>query len=149
MDTVHKTEKQSVYSFERISNGISVSVTPIFIDQESRPEDHFYLWAYQVRIENKGLDTIRILDREWSVVDARGMQKLISGTGVFEDRPILKPGDAFEYTNTIPLSTTSGLMSGKYALESTPENSAFEKNILEVEAPAFSLDSPYEPALKH
>lgn len=143
MVTIHKTEKQSVYSFERTTQGIAIHVTPVFVDQESRPEDDFYLWAYQVRIENQGVDTIRILDRQWSVIDARGMTKTITGAGVFEDQPVLKPGDAFEYTNTIPLSTTSGLISGKYALE------ANKGDILEVEAPVFSLDSPYEPALKH
>ncbi len=143
MVTIHKTEKQSVYSFERTTNGIAIHVTPVFIDQESRPEDDFYLWAYQVRIENQSADTVKILDRQWSVVDARGTSRLISGAGVFEDQPVLKPGDAFEYTNTIPLATTSGLISGKYALE------ANETDILEVDAPAFSLDSPYESAIKH
>lgn len=143
MITKQKTDKQSVFSFEKITDGISINVTPVFVDQESRPDDHFYLWAYQVRIENQGKTSVKILDREWSIVDGRGMRKTITGTGVFEGQPTLNPGDAFQYTNTIPLSTTYGLISGKYAME-VPQG-----KILEIETPVFSLDSPYGSKLLH
>lgn len=136
MGFTKKRDAQTIFSFESSTEGISVNVTPVFIEQESNPEDHFYLWAYQVRIENKGEKTIRILDRQWSVIDGRGAKRTITGAGVFDDHPTLKPGDAFEYTNTIPLKTTSGLISGKYAVESND-------SILEIAVPLFSLDSPY------
>ena len=127
-----------VYSFERTTNDISVSVTPIFMDDQSDPEKHFYLWAYQVRIENHGQDSITILDRQWHVIDALGTSQDITGTGIFKERPSLNPGDSFEYTNTIPLSTTSGFMTGKYDIEKN------RGTFLEIDAPPFSLDSPYE-----
>ena len=129
---------KDIYSFERTTDEISVSVTPVFMDEESNPEKHFYLWAYQVRIENQGKTAITILDRQWHVIDAMGTTQDIAGTGVFKDKTSLNPGDSFEYTNTIPLSTTSGFMTGKYDIEK--EQGVFT----EIEAPTFSLDSPYD-----
>lgn len=131
----------SLYTFEKTTNDIRVLVTPVFMDEESRPEEHFYLWAYQVRIENRSPSSIKILDRQWKVIDAHGTTQNISSVGVFKDQPALKPGDAFEYTNTIPLGTTSGFMTGKYALEKT------RGTFVDVEIPTFSLDSPYDSHL--
>ncbi len=128
---------RQLYSFERTTDDIRISVTPVFMDEESDPLKHFYLWAYQVRIENLGSESITILDRQWHVIDGLGATQDIVGTGVFKDRPSLHPGDSFEYTNTIPLSTTSGFITGKYALE-RPSGI-----FIEISAPTFSLDSPY------
>ena len=59
------------------------------------------------------------------------------GPGVVGKQPVLQPGDAFQYTSGVPLSTPSGFMEGEYqmVLES---GDAFEAAI-----PAFSLDSPF------
>jgi ApaG protein len=59
---------------------------------------------------------------------------------VVGEQPILKPGDQFRYTSGAPLATPSGFMSGAYQMV-TADGHAFEAMI-----PAFSLDSPYEPA---
>lgn len=134
---------RQLYSFERTTDDIRVSVTPVFMDEESDPTKHFYLWAYQVRIENLGQDSIKILDRQWHVVDALGATQDIAGVGVFQDKPSLNPGDSFEYTNTIPLSTTSGFITGTYALE---KNSG---TFIAIKAPTFSLDSPYAQKTLH
>tara|TARA_R110002095_G_scaffold202080_1_gene183327 strand:- start:1699 stop:2106 length:408 start_codon:yes stop_codon:yes gene_type:complete len=130
-----------LYTFEKTTDDIRVLVTPVFMDEDSKPEDLFYLWAYQVRIENLSPSSITILDRQWKVIDAHGVTQNISGPGVFKDRPSLKPGDAFEYTNTIPLGTTSGFMTGKYALEKA------KGTFVDIDIPTFSLDSPYESHL--
>ena len=129
------------YTFEKTTNDIRVLVTPMFMDEESNPDKHFYLWAYQVRIENLSPAPIKIFDRQWKVIDAHGTTKNISGAGMFKDQPSLKPGDSFEYTNTIPLGTTSGFMLGKYALEKA------KGTFIDIDIPIFSLDSPYESQL--
>ena len=46
------------------------------------------------------------------------------------------PGERFEYTSGVPLSTASGFMAGRYQMVSeTGER-------FEIEVPTFSLDSP-------
>ena len=54
------------------------------------------------------------------------------------EQPVIAPGDAYEYTSGAPLSTPSGVMSGRYEMETT------DGERLEVEIPVFSLDSPHE-----
>ena len=58
--------------------------------------------------------------------------------GVVGEQPRLDPGDAFEYTSYVPLTTPSGIMTGSYQME-TRDGESFD-----VEIPAFSLDSPHQ-----
>ncbi|MFY9876466.1 MAG: ApaG domain, partial [Rhodomicrobium sp.] len=62
------------------------------------------------------------------------------GPGVVGEQPRLEPGDAFEYTSGVPLTTPSGIMSGSYQMQSE------HGDCFDVEIPAFSLDSPHQPA---
>ena len=52
---------------------------------------------------------------------------------------MLAPGDSFEYTSGTPLSTSSGIMIGRYQMV-TNDGEAFE-----VPVPPFSLDAPGTP----
>ncbi|HML12063.1 MAG TPA: ApaG domain, partial [Xanthobacteraceae bacterium] len=58
------------------------------------------------------------------------------GAGVVGEQPVLKPGQSFEYTSGVPLTTASGFMAGTYAMVSA------KGERFEIEIPAFSLDSP-------
>jgi ApaG protein len=62
----------------------------------------------------------------------------VRGAGVVGEQPVLKPGEAFEYTSGTPLATPSGIMVGTYQMESE-KGELFDVNI-----PAFSLDSPHQ-----
>jgi ApaG protein len=57
---------------------------------------------------------------------------------VVGEQPVLRPGEAFEYTSGTPLTTPSGIMVGTYQMESE-SGERFDVNI-----PAFSLDSPHQ-----
>ena len=57
------------------------------------------------------------------------------GDGVVGEKPVLKPGEAFEYTSGTPLTTSSGFMSGSFRMISG------SGKIFDVLVPAFSLDS--------
>ena len=37
---------------------ISVSVNPIYLDDQSAPEHNHFVWAYHVVIENRGAETV-------------------------------------------------------------------------------------------
>jgi ApaG protein len=130
--------KPSVYTYEKTTNGIRISVTPVFIEEESDPEKNFYLWAYQVRIENLGKETCQLKERFWQITDGSGRKQEVTGAGVVGEQPTLKPGDAFEYTSTVPLPTASGFMQGNYAMRGTAG-----KPFL-IDIPLFFLESPYE-----
>ena len=125
--------------YSSITRSIRVSVEPTFLEDQSSPSDDHYVWAYQVRIENAGSETVQLLNRHWRITDAMGRMQEVQGEGVVGEQPTLKPGQAFEYTSGTPLGTPSGIMVGSYEMEtSTGER-------FQIEIPAFSLDSPYQP----
>jgi ApaG protein len=125
--------------YERTTKGIRVMVRPKFLDQQSRPDDSHFVWAYTIRIENRGPETVTLRTRHWHITDGRGHVQKVNGPGVVGEEPRLEPGQSFEYTSGVPLKTPSGIMQGTYRMER--EAGGF----VDVFVPAFSLDSPHMP----
>src|SRR3546814_10575109 len=80
-----------------------------------------YVWAYQVRIENIGRETVQLRNRYWQITDAFGRVQEVRGPGVVGEQPVLQPGESFEYTSGTPLQTPSGIMVGTRSEEHTSE----------------------------
>ncbi|HJM49798.1 MAG TPA: Co2+/Mg2+ efflux protein ApaG [Alphaproteobacteria bacterium] len=124
--------------YTRMTRSIEVSINPVYLDDQSEPDDDHFVWAYRVRIENKGAETVQLLNRYWRITDALGRTQEVRGAGVVGERPVLDPGQSYEYTSGTPLSTPSGIMDGSYQME-TPGGETFD-----VVIPPFSLDSPHQ-----
>jgi len=124
--------------YSETTKSIRVTVVPAFLDEHSSPEDDKYVWAYEVRIENLGEETVQLINRYWSITNSLGQTQTVRGPGVVGEQPILKPGEYFEYTSGTPLSTPSGLMMGTYQMENN------DGKLFDVSIPAFSLDSPHQ-----
>ena len=118
---------------------ILVTVSPTYLEDRSVPENSHFLWAYHVVIENRGPETVQLRSRHWRITNARGEVREVRGPGVAGEQPRLEPGDEFEYTSGVPLTTPSGMVTGSYQME-TRHGESFD-----VEIPAFSLDSPHQP----
>jgi len=126
-------------TYSQTTRSLTVTVEPTFLEEQSSPADSQYVWAYRVRIENNGVHTVQLLRRHWKITDALGVMREVKGPGVVGEQPVLRPGDAYEYTSGTPLTTPSGIMSGSYQMEN--ENGEH----FEIVIPAFSLDSPHQP----
>ena len=124
--------------YSETTKSIRVTVVPAFLDEHSSPEDDKYVWAYEVKIENLGEETVQLINRYWSITNSLGQTQTVQGPGVVGEQPILKPGEYFEYTSGTPLSTPSGLMMGTYQMENN------DGKLFDVSIPAFSLDSPHQ-----
>lgn len=122
--------------YKRITNDITVSVEPYFLDQESEPDDSHFVWGYQVQIENNGVETVQLERRHWIITDGNGETHEVEGEGVVGEQPVLEPGDIYEYTSGAPLNTESGFMVGSYKMKLN------DGTYFDVEIPAFSLDIP-------
>ena len=122
-------------AYSETTNGVTVNIQPVYLEHQSDPSMGQYFWAYHVRIENHRDTVAQLLARHWRIVDARGQAHDVIGDGVVGEKPILKPGDAFEYTSGTPLSTSSGFMSGSFRMISEGGEQ------FDVTVPAFSLDS--------
>jgi len=124
--------------YQTTTRAIAVTVKPTFLEEQSSPTEDYYVWAYQVRIENRSGDTVQLRSRYWRITDASGRVQEVRGDGVVGEQPVLRPGQTFEYTSGTPLATPSGIMVGSYRME-TQQGESFD-----VAIPAFSLDSPHE-----
>ena len=118
------------------TRGIAVSVEPTYSETNSSPDSSEYFWTYRVLIENQGRETVHLLSRHWMITNALGELTEVKGPGVVGERPILRPGERFEYTSGAPLNTPSGMMAGAYQMESESGER------FDIEIPTFSLDRP-------
>jgi len=124
--------------YSRTTDNIHITVEPTFLESHSSPAEDSYVWAYQVRIENRGARTVQLKTRTWHITDGSGRTEVVHGAGVVGEEPVLGPGDWFEYVSGAPLSTPSGLMNGSYGMQRE------DGTLFDVDIPPFSLDSPHE-----
>lgn len=124
--------------FSETTRMVTVTVNPIFLEDESEPEKNTFMWAYQIRIDNEGEEAVQLISRYWKITDALGRVQEVRGEGVVGEQPFLEPGGSFEYTSGVPLQTPSGFMGGAYEMISEVGER------LHVVVPTFSLDSPFE-----
>lgn len=122
--------------YSETTRSIKITVRPVYLEQHSSPSDHHYVWAYHVRIDNEGGETVQLRNRHWRITDGFGKLQEVRGPGVVGEQPILKPGQSFEYTSSCPLPTPSGIMVGDYEMITE----AGEHFLAQV--PPFSLDLP-------
>ncbi len=129
--------------YTKTTNEICVTITPHFLEEETNPEMQRFVWAYHVKIENLGGVKVKLIKRKWIITDSQGIIETVEGEGVVGEQPELEPGDSYEYTSGVPLTTPSGFMTGHYYM-----TTEFEETI-DVEIPTFSLDSPFESKSIH
>jgi len=125
--------------YQKVTNAIEITVKPFYLEDQSEPDEYHFVFAYNIRIQNNGDDTVQLLNRYWHITDGIGRIQEVRGPGVVGEQPVLAPGESFEYTSGCPLKTSSGIMTGSYEME-TIDGKRFN-----VDIPAFSLDSPGEP----
>ncbi|MFL5022016.1 MAG: Co2+/Mg2+ efflux protein ApaG [Microvirga sp.] len=129
--------------YQAVTRGISVTVTPRYMPEESSPEQSRYFFAYTVEIINASLERVQLRARHWQITDEHGQVQEVRGAGVVGEEPVLGPGESFSYTSGCPLPTPSGTMQGTYLMETTTGET------FDVEIPAFSLDIPRTKRVLH
>ena len=118
------------------TDGVTVRVSVSYLPEQSEPERGRWFWAYHIRLENEGADTVQLLTRHWVITDGRGARHSVEGEGVVGEQPVIEPGASFDYVSGCPLATPSGAMHGNYRM--VREDGA----IFDVEIPRFSLFAP-------
>ena len=122
------------------TDGVTVRVSVSYLPEQSEPERGRWFWAYHIRLENEGTETVQLLTRHWVITDGRGARHSVEGEGVVGEQPVIEPGASFDYVSGCPLATPSGAMHGIYRM--VREDGA----IFDVEIPRFSL---FAPAVLH
>ena len=124
--------------YQSVTHQISVSVKPVYLEDQSSPDEGRFFWAYHVRIENLSDGTVQLRSRHWRITDALGRTQEVRSAGVVGEQPVLEPGGHYEYASGTPLPTPSGIMVGSYQMQTAAGD------MIEVAIPAFSLDSPHQ-----
>ena len=91
-----------------------VEVQPEYLPEQSEPAQGRYGFAYTITVLNTGQVAAQLVSRHWIIADGRGHTEEVKGLGVVGQQPLLKPGEAFEYTSGCHLRTASGSMHGSY-----------------------------------
>jgi ApaG protein len=125
------------HTYSATTDDIIVNVSPRYLEDQSKPAESHYVWAYSVEIINTSGETIQLKERSWIITDANGVVEKVHGPGVVGEQPILKSGDSYHYSSGCPLSTPSGIMVGSYLMIGERGQS------IDVAIPAFSLDLPH------
>jgi ApaG protein len=112
----------------------SVDVQPQYLPEQSAPEQELYSFAYTITITNIGEVPAQLISRHWVITNAEGEIEEVKGLGVVGHQPLLKPGEAFQYTSGCRLRTPTGSMQGSYFCV------AEDGERFEAEIPAFALD---------
>ncbi|MEM7570026.1 MAG: Co2+/Mg2+ efflux protein ApaG [Pseudomonadota bacterium] len=133
-------EEDITFDYAQTTLGVTIHAQPMFMDDESEPDAHQFMWAYTIRIDNDRSDDIELRSRYWRIVDSYGRCEEVRGDGVVGEQPIIRPGESFEYTSCCPLSTASGMMDGSYEFIVGGMKQR-------IPVPSFSLDSPYTAGL--
>ena len=118
------------------SDQIVVLPAPTYQAEHSAPAEDRYVFAYTIRIENRGTEPAQLIARHWLITDAHGHVQEVRGLGVVGEQPCLAPGEAYEYTSACQIATPVGTMRGSYTFL------AGDGSTFEVEIPVFTLSMP-------
>jgi ApaG protein len=120
-----------------ITEGIRITVKPIFKPEFSNCEDNHYIFSYKVIIENETNFSIQLLKRCWSIFDTSGEYSVVEGKGVVGEIPVIAPGEMYEYESNCKLTTDMGRMHGYFMMERKTDG-----KLLKVNIPAFEMYVP-------
>ncbi len=129
--------------YRQTTKNITVSVKPVYLEEESSPQNNRYFWAYHIVIKNNGGDTVQLRQRSWQITDSQGNTQEVQGDGVIGEQPVVEPGQTYAYTSGAPLTTPGGIMVGQYTMRDE------DGKVFTVDIPAFSLDSPHQNVIVH
>jgi ApaG protein len=119
-----------------VTSEIEVTVEPVYVPQQSRPEESYYFFAYKVQLKNLGNTPVQLLSRHWIITDGQGHVEEVQGQGVVGQQPRLEANQTYEYTSFCPLSTITGNMRGTYLMV----NDSGER--FEIKVPVFFFRIP-------
>ncbi|TKB50921.1 Co2+/Mg2+ efflux protein ApaG [Ferrimonas aestuarii] len=95
---------------------LQIQVDSEYVEAQSEPQTDHYLFKYTVLMENRSEQFLTLTHRHWKITDGHGKTSEVSGEGVVGQTPKLAPGEIFQYSSSVALSTPIGSMQGFYTL---------------------------------
>jgi len=117
-------------------NSIDITSSIKYLEEQSNPSIPFFMFSYNIEIENKSNDPVQLLNRHWEIIDGNGTTNIVNGKGVVGLQPLISKNKKFTYSSFCPLSTEFGMMSGWYEMK-TDSGMVFKAQI-----PTINLFTP-------
>jgi len=113
-----------------------IKVATKYLEPQSNPDNHQFVFSYTVTIINKSSSKAQLLRRHWIITDANGDTLEVRGDGVVGEKPWINPGQEYVYTSGTVLNEFMGCMHGSFTMCGT-DGTEFEAPI-----PVFTLAQP-------
>jgi ApaG protein len=97
-----------------IAYNVQIDVSTLYVADQSQPMQNVFAFTYTVTVTNTGTLPVQLISRHWVIQDERGHTDEVKGLGVVGQQPLLRPGEAFQYTSGSRLRAPSGTMQGSY-----------------------------------
>ena len=107
------------------TDGIAVSVQPMFVEERSDMVRGLFFFAYFITISNSGTAAVQLLKRRWNIRDSAGPDYEVGGEGVVGRQPVIQAGGTHFYNSFCILKSFEGSMEGNY-LMTHEDGSSFE-----------------------
>jgi ApaG protein len=104
-------------TYTATTEGIRITVRPVYMDGQSDVLQHKFVFAYFIRIENNSSQTAQLMRRQWFIRHSSGRTEEVEGEGVVGKQPVIRPGEAHEYNSYCILETLEGSMEGTYLMQ--------------------------------
>lgn len=122
-----------------ITHNIKVSVQTFYKPEYSKPNHRHFVHAYKISIENNAVYPIQVITRHWLIFDSTEQIKKVDGEGVVGEKPIIEPGETFEYVSGCHLKSELGYMRGFYTVVNIVTKEKFT-----IAIPQFTLQPGYK-----
>ena len=112
--TLVKTSDDAPHGSVTVTEGVRVEIRPEILASHTDPDERRWVFVYRVKVTNGSDRPVRIVARQWTIIDSHGDRETVEGEGVVGEQPALEPGGAFSYESFCPLGTPWGTMEGAY-----------------------------------
>jgi ApaG protein len=119
---------------------VTISTKTQYLADESAPENHRFIWSYEITIDNQSEEVIQLLNRYWRITDMSSKVEEVRGPGVIGLQPLIKPGKKFSYSSFCQLTSPQGTMEGHFEMQNLNDE------MFHVQIPKFILTCPSSSA---
>lgn len=113
----------------QVTSNVEVKVETKFLVNSSDARNGQYLFSYSINIKNNNPFSIQLLSRHWKIQDSLSPVRYVNGEGVVGERPILLPGESYQYQSYCDLTSNLGYMEGSYIFRKEEREELIEVNI--------------------
>ena len=122
---------------DHVTKGIRVSVKTSYDGSYYKNYNLHFSFGYNIKITNQSKSTVQLKTRHWRIFDSLSNDIIVDGEGVVGKKPLLNPGDSYQYNSGCLITSPVGAMRGFFNMIDVNSGQKFRAYI-----PTFKLNAP-------